>query len=100
MAFDVLMTGLERARGLGFVCRREGMAAGLQLFIYTPRCVYEDGWDEFTVMARGLIVAEATSQHPCGRRVTLCLCSRPQPSQRPPAWPNRMAWLSSGQSIG
>jgi len=32
------------------------------LLIYTPRCVYEDGWDEFTVMARALIVDEAAGQ--------------------------------------
>jgi RNA ligase len=56
MPFDTLMAGLERARGLGFVHRRLSAEAGLQLFIYTPRCVYEDGWDEFAVMARGLIV--------------------------------------------
>lgn len=62
MPFAALMAGLERARGLGFVHRRINSAAGLQLFIYTPRCVYEDGWDEFTVMARGLIVDEAAGQ--------------------------------------
>ena len=60
--FTALMAGLERARGLGFVHRRVNAAAGLQLFIYTPRCVYDDGWDEFTVMARGLILDEAAGQ--------------------------------------
>lgn len=59
MPFDELMAGLERARGLGFVHRRIDPTAGLQLFIYTPRCVYDDGWDEFAVMARGLIVDQA-----------------------------------------
>ena len=34
------------------------------------------------------------------RQVTVCPCGRPQPSQRPPARPNRIARLSSGQSIG
>ena len=62
MPFPALMAGLERARGLGFVHRRVDGQAALQLFIYTPRCVYEDGWDEFTVMARGLIVDEAAGQ--------------------------------------
>lgn len=60
MQFDELMAGLERARGLGFVHRRSDPTAGLQLFIYTPRCVYDDGWDEFAVVARGLIVDPAT----------------------------------------
>jgi len=59
MPFDELMAGLERARGLGFVHRRAQPGSDLRLFIYTPRCVYEDGWDEFTVLARGLIVDEA-----------------------------------------
>ncbi len=62
MPFTALMGGLERARGLGFVHRRVNAAAGLQLFVYTPRCVYDDGWDEFTVMARGLILDEAAGQ--------------------------------------
>ncbi|WP_428394641.1 RNA ligase [Lichenicoccus sp.] len=54
--FATLMAGLERARALGLVYRRLNAAAGLQLFIYTTRCVYEDAWDDFTVVARGLIV--------------------------------------------
>jgi RNA ligase len=62
MPFDALMEGLERARGLGFVHRRRHDATGLELFIYTPRCVYEDGWDAFTVLARGLIVDAAAKR--------------------------------------
>ena len=62
MPFTALLAGLERARGLGFVRRRVNSAAGLQLFIYTPRCVYDDGWDEFSVMARGLILDEAAGK--------------------------------------
>ena len=54
--FATLMAGLDRARELGFVHRRLDTTGALQLFIYTPRCVYDDGWDEFTIMARGLIV--------------------------------------------
>lgn len=61
MPFATLMAGLERVRGLGFV-RRVSNATGLRLFIYTQRCVYEDGWDEFSVMARGLILDEAAGQ--------------------------------------
>jgi RNA ligase len=62
MDFATLMAGLERARRLGFVYRRIDGATGLRLFIYTPRCVYEDGWDEFTIVARGLIVDENAGQ--------------------------------------
>ena len=56
--------------------RRVNSAAGLQLFIYTPRCVYDDGWDEFTVMARGLIcliLAPGSSWAITGRDALLSL---------------------------
>ena len=54
--FATLMAGLDRARTLGFVQRRIDAAAGLHLFVYTTRCVYEDAWDDFTVIARGLMI--------------------------------------------
>jgi len=60
--FDALMAGLDRARDLGFVHRRLHPTTGLQLFIYTQRCVYEDGWDAFTLMARGLILDATTNR--------------------------------------
>ncbi len=62
LPFKTLVEGLERAGALGLVHRRVNHAEGLQLYIYTPRCVYEDGRDEFTVMARGLILDEAAGK--------------------------------------
>ncbi len=62
MPFDVLMAGLERAHALGFVYRRAKPGTNLRLFLYTPRCVYEDGWDEFTLLARGLIVDQTAGR--------------------------------------
>ena len=56
MPFDALLAGLERARGVGFVHRRFDPVMKLQLFVYTPRGVYEDGWDAFTLLARGLVI--------------------------------------------
>jgi RNA ligase len=56
MTFDQLMEGLERVCDLGLVHRRVDRESGLHLFIYTTRCVYEDAWDEFTLLARGLII--------------------------------------------
>ena len=56
MRFAALMAGLDHARALGFVQRRLNAAAGLHLFVYTTRCVYEDAWDDFTLIARGLVV--------------------------------------------
>jgi RNA ligase len=57
MPFEALLAGLKRAVAAGLVCRR--WSAGLSLYVYTPRCVYEDAWDEFTLLARGLILDEA-----------------------------------------
>jgi len=62
MPFPTLLAGLAQAQARGFVYRRPSKATGLHLYIYTPRCVYEDGWDEFTLMARGLILDEAAGQ--------------------------------------
>ncbi len=42
--------------------RRAKPGTGLRLFLYTPRCVYEDGWDEFTLLARGLIVDQTAGR--------------------------------------
>lgn len=62
MPFDALLAGLKRACAQGFVWRRPDPASSLALYIYTPRCVYEDGWDEFALAARGLILDEAAQE--------------------------------------
>ena len=59
LAFEALLAGLESARARGYVHRRFDADAGLHLYVYTSRCVYEDGWDPFALMARGLIVDPA-----------------------------------------
>ena len=60
--FDELIAGLEKARVAGHVGYRE-CPAGRRLYIYTNRCVYENGWDDFSLLARGLIL------HPPTKRV-------------------------------
>ncbi|WP_245449663.1 T4 RnlA family RNA ligase [Rhizobium leguminosarum] len=60
--FPDLIAGLKRAQGLGHVHRRPNATNTLQLYIYTPRCVYEDGWDQFSLIARGLIVDEGAGR--------------------------------------
>jgi len=62
VAFGALFDGLEAARALGLVYRRD-QPDGRALYCYTSRCVYENAWDEMTVLARGLIL------HPAARRV-------------------------------
>jgi len=59
--FDELLDGLEQARIAGNVGYRE-CPAGRRLYIYTNRCVYHDGWDQFSLLARGLIVHPATKR--------------------------------------
>ncbi len=56
MPFEDLMAGMDAAASKGFIYKRLDPITGLLLFIYSPRCVYEDGWDPFSTMARGLIV--------------------------------------------
>jgi RNA ligase len=60
--FEDLLAGLERARVAGHVGVRD-CPQGRRLYIYTNRCVYENGWDEFSLLARGLIL------HPASKRV-------------------------------
>jgi RNA ligase len=61
MPFDALMAGLENAKAAGLVSSRD-CPAGRRLYIYTNRCVYENGWDDFALLARGLILHPATRQ--------------------------------------
>ncbi|WP_261926256.1 RNA ligase [Methylorubrum sp. GM97] len=57
--FDALVAGLEQARRAGFVSRKVCAETGLHLYVYTQRCVYDEGWDAFSLMARGLILDPA-----------------------------------------
>lgn len=56
MPFAELQAGLEDARARGLVSRRVEANGALHLYVYSNRCVYEDGWDRFTLPARGLIL--------------------------------------------
>ncbi len=62
MPFDDLMAGLRQAVSAGLVYRRAAPDSPLRLYVYTPRCVYEDGWNPFTLLARGLILDEPARQ--------------------------------------
>jgi RNA ligase len=59
LTFDDLHAGLEAARAAGMVVRRFDPATGRALYIYSNKCVYDGGWDAFSLMARGLILAPA-----------------------------------------
>jgi len=58
MPFQNLLSGLERALTAGMVRRKRD--GDLSLWVYSEHCVYNDGWDEYTLLARGLILDEAT----------------------------------------
>lgn len=53
--FEDLLAGLEAERAKGFLYARE-MPDGRRLYCYTKRCVYEQAWNQFTVLGRGLIL--------------------------------------------
>ncbi len=63
MPISDLLAGMDAAHAAGMVSRRVDPATGRVLFCYTNRCVYDNGWDEFSLLARGLIV------HPGEQRV-------------------------------
>ena len=52
--FDILYSNLREreSKGLIFVKTHDD----LELFCYTEKCVYERAWDNYTLMARGLIL--------------------------------------------
>jgi RNA ligase len=56
--FDVLWNGLQAAVDRGHV-RTTSDDTGLHLFCYTDACVYDRAWDEFTLLARGVILGSA-----------------------------------------
>jgi len=60
--FARLWTGLQAARAAGTVAMRYDAGTGRSLWCYTTRCVYEGSWDEFTVLARGLVLHESSQQ--------------------------------------
>jgi RNA ligase len=60
--FDELVSGLKAAHGKRLVCESRN-SDGLLLYVYSQSCVYDGAWDEFTTMARGLII------DPAARRV-------------------------------
>lgn len=55
LGFEQLIDGLRRACEQGSVVEAKNKD-GLSLFVYTSKCVYEKQWDDFSVLARGLIL--------------------------------------------
>lgn len=63
MSFERLSAGLDATRAARMVLSRFDPETGRQLWCYTNRRVYDDVWDEFSLLARGLIL------HPAERRI-------------------------------
>ncbi len=55
LPFDDLFDGLEAEARSRMVHARNG-PAGLRIYAYSDRCVYDNAWNEFSLMARGLIL--------------------------------------------
>lgn len=60
LAWDELHAGLQRGVEAGHIYR--SAEGDLCLYTYSHSVVYENGWDEFSVMARGLIVRPSTKE--------------------------------------
>jgi RNA ligase len=58
--FDTLFVGLEAARAAGLAVRKDCSETERALYVYSNSCVYDDGWNEFTLLARGLILHPPT----------------------------------------
>ena len=54
MAFDELYEGLAREVAAGNVVRTSD--GGLELFLYSTRCIYDRGWNLFSMISRGLVL--------------------------------------------
>jgi RNA ligase len=56
--FRELLGGLEQELANGNVRRRFEPETGLSLWVYAEQCVYERAWNEYSLLARGLILHE------------------------------------------
>jgi RNA ligase len=56
--FRQLRDGLADANANGLVYSRLDSETGLRLYVYTSRTVFEDAWDDVTLLARGLVLDE------------------------------------------
>jgi RNA ligase len=63
MTFDRLMAGMEAVCATRMARKCVDPATSRVLYCYTNHCVFENAWDEFSLLARGLIL------HPGERRV-------------------------------
>lgn len=61
MDFDALWGGLQTEIDKGNVRKVFGGGGGLELYCYTEQCTYDKAWNEFSLMARGLILDGTTN---------------------------------------
>ena len=55
-SFTELVEGLQKSVSAGFVTKRS--SDGLTIYNYNQKCTYEKAWNEFTIVARGLILTK------------------------------------------
>ena len=56
-SFDQLIDGLKEAHARKLVVESSNKD-GLLLYVYSSKCVYDQLWNDFTLLARGLISKE------------------------------------------
>lgn len=56
LSYDALILGLDKAIEAGHVTKSIHPFSRYVLYNYTDACVYDKGWNEFTNVARGLVV--------------------------------------------
>ena len=56
ITFEELKQGLKEACDSGYVKRSFDLKTNREIYCYTKRCVYEKAWNQFSLMARGLIL--------------------------------------------
>lgn len=52
--FKTLIEGLEQEVTLGYIAKKQ--SGGLTLYNYNQRCTFQKHWNEYTLVARGLVV--------------------------------------------
>lgn len=56
LEFPVLYDGLQKEIELGNVIKNNDLSGNLEIFNYSIQCTFENNWNEFSLIARGLIL--------------------------------------------
>lgn len=63
ISFDDLIAGLEGAKAAGHIASKD-CTDGRRIYIYTQRCVYENGWSYYPAILRPMQCIELLTKRP------------------------------------